>query len=207
MLKLSENNSNLSDLFWSNILSRALDETRAGVAEALFREFHSDSYLVHVGGHHVALIDNSTGKRVVLITGTSPDFSDHKPQDEGAAKAIHPRVFKSRSVVNDLNLMRKLCEMISCSREIIILTCTYQGHLMSDDPVQWTAKVDPRRGSRYAYILLGNKRHLAVEHETGKIFKVFYKSQQVNRKDQFGTLDTLDNWNWGWSVPRERVRY
>lgn len=213
MLKLAENNTSLSDLFWSNILGRAKDETREEVAAALRREFHSASYFVHVGGHHVALINSDTHRRMILVTGTSPDFSDRKPQDAGLrgnlgkVNPVHPQTFVMRSISRDIALRYKLCEMISVSRELHVLRWIQEGYPMVEDPKHWTAKADPRVGHKYTYILLGSKRHLAIEHETGKIFLVNRKSQTVNRGRQFGTLDTIEDWAWGWAVPRERVRY
>lgn len=84
-LVIAENKTGCLDINWLHEFELGITEEDAGketrrqVADVIESVFGiavpATEFLTVIGGHHVALIDRIRGERVLMITGTSPDFS------------------------------------------------------------------------------------------------------------------------------------
>lgn len=210
MLSIVENNSSISSDFFTRILCGVKDETREAVAEALRANFAGPVIEVYVGGHHVALVNARSQKRLLLVTGTSPDFSVRQPHEMAlrnryslAPNRTYAATLIGRNISHDMKRRYQLCKMIEIGREIRVLAMKMDGMPMCDDPARFVTTVDQLQGSKYSYIVYQGRRIFAVEHDTSRIFSVS-QSGRVNRDRSYGTLDTLEDWNWGYMKPQLR---
>jgi hypothetical protein len=129
-------------------------------------------------------------------------------------KMKYHKEWRDGSLINDLKRRYLLCQMIEVGRERRTLELKMAGYLMADTPEQWKTSVDQRCGSKYSFIICGapwyrgRRRVFAIEHATGAIFAVYEgsHSSRVNRERRYGTLDTLEDWNWAYIEPKLRLR-
>ena len=93
-----------------------------------------------------------------------------------------------------------LARLIEVQQEIEGIAAT----VLPDLPTGWHHKrVEIRRQHRYIYIDIGGSGRYMIDNATGQIFGIKAYGV-VNRKKAFGTVHTVNEWNWGgyWARPR-----
>jgi len=117
----------------------------------------------------------------------------------------YEHTFVARNIAHDMKRRYQLCHMIQVGREIRVLALKMEGMPMCDEPERFITTVDPRVGGRYSYIVYQGRRIFAIEHETGAIFGVT-RCGKVSHARAYGTLDTLEDWHWGFLKPQRRFQ-
>ena len=116
-----------------------------------------------------------------------------KTIEREARSAFGPRL------VEELEHLRQLIEV---QQELNLMT--YHPYYPEMEG-RATTKTALRRQHKYVYIDIGSSGRYMVDNQTGQIFGIKAYGV-VNRRKQFGTVHTVDEWNWGeyWARPRPR---
>lgn len=105
------------------------------------------------------------------------------------------------NIIDFTDKVNKLRELVEIQQMIAAVNGRYVFEFYAIDDADCT--VTEIWKHKYVYLNIGGSGRYMIENSTGIIFGI-QAYGKVNRRKQFGTLDTITDYNWGGYWTRER---